>query len=139
MAIVHVREFIFSLRRPDRPTLASTSIILQSSGPACLARKDLLHDGRPARAGNRCETAARSSASCSKTAAMHDFAAALRAAVRLIVSLDPDLVGIVALSLRVSLSASLVALAVGAPIGAALATSRFRGRQAIIVLANALL
>jgi tungstate transport system permease protein len=43
------------------------------------------------------------------------------------------------LSLRVSLSASLIALAIGAPIGALLAISRFRGRQAVIVLVNAFL
>ena len=43
------------------------------------------------------------------------------------------------LSLRVSLTASLIALAIGAPLGAWLAISRFRGRQALIILANALL
>ena len=37
--------------------------------------------------------------------------------MRLIGSLDPELLGIVLLSLRVSLSASLIALAIGAPLG----------------------
>ena len=46
---------------------------------------------------------------------------------------------IVWLSLRVSLSASLIALAIGAPLGIWLAITRFRGRQVLIVLANALL
>ena len=52
---------------------------------------------------------------------------------------DSELIGIVWLSLRVSLSASLIALAIGAPLGIWLAITRFRGRQVLIVLANALL
>jgi tungstate transport system permease protein len=40
---------------------------------------------------------------------------------------------------RVSLTASIVALLIGAPFGALLAIARFRGRQVIIVLTNALL
>jgi tungstate transport system permease protein len=70
---------------------------------------------------------------------MNDFARSVAAALSLIGSLDPELLGIVSLSLRVSLSASLIALAVGAPVGAWLAISRFPGRQAIIVLTNAML
>jgi tungstate transport system permease protein len=70
---------------------------------------------------------------------MHDFAQAVSAALALIAHPDAELVGIVGLSLRVSLTASLIAMAIGAPLGAALAISRFRTRQAIIVLANALL
>ena len=70
---------------------------------------------------------------------MHDFAQAFINAFSLISSLDPELIGIVGLSLRVSLSASIFAMIIGAPIGVLLAISRFRGRQALIVLANALL
>ena len=70
---------------------------------------------------------------------MNDFTHSVAAALALIGSLDAELLGIVWLSLRVSLSASLIALAIGAPLGAWLAISRFRGRQAVIVLANALL
>jgi tungstate transport system permease protein len=70
---------------------------------------------------------------------VHDFSQAARAAIALIGGLDPELVGIVALSLSVSLSASLIAMLIGAPFGGALAVSRFRGRQTVIVLANALL
>jgi tungstate transport system permease protein len=66
---------------------------------------------------------------------MQDFAHALA----LIASFDPEIVGIVALSLSVSLSASLIAMLIGAPLGGALAVGRFRGRQTLIVLANALL
>jgi len=70
---------------------------------------------------------------------MNDFARSIGAALSLIGGLDPELLGIVALSLRVSLAASIVALAIGAPFGAWLAIARFRGRQAIIVLTNAFL
>jgi tungstate transport system permease protein len=70
---------------------------------------------------------------------MNDFTRSVATALSLIGSLDAELFGIVSLSLRVSLSASMIALAVGAPLGAWLAISRFRGRQVIVVLTNALL
>jgi tungstate transport system permease protein len=70
---------------------------------------------------------------------MNDFTRSVGAALSLIAEADPELLGIVALSLRVSLTASIVALLIGAPIGAWLAIVRFRGRQVIIVLTNALL
>jgi tungstate transport system permease protein len=70
---------------------------------------------------------------------MHDFAQAFSAALKLIGSLDPEIAGIVALSLSVSLSAAMIAMVIGAPLGGALAVGRFRGRQTVIVLANALL
>jgi tungstate transport system permease protein len=70
---------------------------------------------------------------------MNDFARSIVAAFTLIGEADPELLGIVALSVRVSLTASIIALLVGAPFGALLAITRFRGRQVIIVLTNALL
>jgi tungstate transport system permease protein len=70
---------------------------------------------------------------------MNDFTRSVGAALSLIGEADPELLGIVALSLRVSLTASIVALLIGAPIGAGLAIARFRGRQVIVVLTNALL
>lgn len=70
---------------------------------------------------------------------MNDFARSVGAAFALIGEADSELVGIVALSVRVSLTASIVALLIGAPFGALLAIARFRGRQVIIVLTNALL
>src|ERR1700746_3495191 len=70
---------------------------------------------------------------------MNDFIDALITAVRLIISLDPELRQIVLLSLAVSLSASVCAFLIGAPAGTALAMYRFRGRGALIVVANALL
>jgi tungstate transport system permease protein len=70
---------------------------------------------------------------------MHDIGQAFLAAVGLIRSLDPELIGIIALSLRVSLSATAIAMLLGAPIGGVLAVSHFPGRQGIVVFANALL
>ena len=70
---------------------------------------------------------------------MNDFARSVAAAFTLIGEADAELLGIVALSVRVSLTASIFALLIGAPIGALLAITRFRGRQVIIVLTNALL
>ena len=70
---------------------------------------------------------------------MNDFTRSVGAALSLIGEADPELMGIVALSLRVSLTASIVALLIGAPIGAWLAITRFRGRLVIIVLTNSLL
>lgn len=70
---------------------------------------------------------------------MNDFAQSIVAAFALIGEADSELIGIVALSVRVSLAASIVALLIGAPFGALLAITRFRGRQVVIVLTNALL
>ena len=70
---------------------------------------------------------------------MDDFARSVVAAISLIGRLDPELLGIVGLSLRVSLSASVIALLIGAPFGAWLAIARFPGRRAIIVITNAML
>ncbi|WP_027546444.1 ABC transporter permease [Bradyrhizobium sp. WSM2254] len=70
---------------------------------------------------------------------MNDFARSVGAAFALIGEADSELLGIVALSVRVSLTASIAALLIGAPLGALFAITRFRGRQIIIVLTNALL
>jgi tungstate transport system permease protein len=70
---------------------------------------------------------------------VEDLALALLLALRLIVSFDPELVGIVGLSLRVSATATLIAFAIGAPLGAALAVWRFPGRGAVVVGVHALL
>jgi tungstate transport system permease protein len=70
---------------------------------------------------------------------MSDFALACAAALTLVAGFDPELMAIVGLSLRVSLSASVIAMLVGAPLGGILAIRRFPGRNAAVVLANALL
>jgi len=60
-------------------------------------------------------------------------------ALQLVLSGDPGLFAIVRLSLLVSLSAVLLAALIGMPIGALMALTRFRGREAAIVLLNALM
>jgi len=52
---------------------------------------------------------------------------------------DPRLWHIVGLSLAVSLSAVAIATVLGMPLGAAIAVGRFPGRQAVIVILNALM
>ncbi|MBY6116457.1 ABC transporter permease [Mameliella alba] len=64
---------------------------------------------------------------------------ALGVAMMLVLSGDADLLEIVGLSLRVSLSATLAACAIGLPLGALIATTRFAGRGAVLVLMNALM
>ena len=60
-------------------------------------------------------------------------------ALNLVLAGDPALFAIVRLSLLVSLSAVAFAAIVGVPFGALLALTRFPGRQAIIVVLNALM
>ncbi len=64
---------------------------------------------------------------------------AFATALRLVLSLDPDLLGIVTLSLQVSLGAVLLAAVIGLPLGAALALWRFPGHGALVVALNALM
>ena len=64
---------------------------------------------------------------------------ALNTALALLVGLDSKLVEIVLLSLRVSLSAVAISALLGLPMGAAIAVSRFPGRQTVIVVLNALM
>jgi tungstate transport system permease protein len=66
---------------------------------------------------------------------MHENASALQ----LVLSGDPALFTIVRLSLLVSLSATLFAAVIGVPAGAFLALTRFRSREAVIVILNALM
>ena len=70
---------------------------------------------------------------------MNDFLGALAVAWQLVLSGDPTLVGIVSLSLSVSLTAVLLASVIGLPLGGALAVLRFPGRNAAVVVVNALM
>ena len=70
---------------------------------------------------------------------MADFLEAFHTAVRLIVTLDPRLVEIVLLSLKVSLLAVVIASAIGFMLGGALAVYRFPGRGAVAALLSALM
>ena len=70
---------------------------------------------------------------------MGEFGQAFLAAGRMLIGLDPDLLGIVSLSLRVSLTAVAVSALVALPAGALLAVARFPGRGAVISVLNALM
>ena len=70
---------------------------------------------------------------------MNEISLAFGEAGRLIVGLDATLTGIVSLSIRVSLTAVVIASMLGLPLGAAIAVGRFPGRQALIVVLNALM
>jgi tungstate transport system permease protein len=67
---------------------------------------------------------------------MDDLWHGLETAAGLLASGDPEVWGIVLLSLRVSLSATLVSLLIGVPLGSALALTRFPGRSLLIGLVH---
>jgi tungstate transport system permease protein len=64
---------------------------------------------------------------------------AITSGLRLVATLDLQLWQIVGLSLAVSLSAVALAAVIGLPLGAAIAVGRFRGRQSVVVVLNALM
>lgn len=68
---------------------------------------------------------------------MNDFGQAFVAAFHLLIELDPDLLGIVGLSLQVSLTATLLAAIVGLILGGAVALYAFPGRGIVKALLNA--
>jgi tungstate transport system permease protein len=70
---------------------------------------------------------------------MSEFGQAFTLALDLLRQADPELVGIVGLSLRVSLGAAALAFVAGAPLGAMLAAIPFSGRTAILIGLNACL
>jgi len=70
---------------------------------------------------------------------MDSFAGILGQAFGLILTLDPDLMEIIGLSLRVTLSAVAIACVIGLPLGAVVGTFRFPGRTVVTVLLNALM
>ena len=68
-----------------------------------------------------------------------DFLAPFIIAADMLLSADPELMGIVGLSLGISFSAVIVSLAVGLPAGAMLASLQFPGRGTLIVVTNTFL
>jgi tungstate transport system permease protein len=60
-------------------------------------------------------------------------------ALQLVLTGDPALFAIVRLSLIVSLSATFIAALIGVPLGSLIALTRFRGREPVIVVLNALM
>lgn len=70
---------------------------------------------------------------------MESIQEAFTLAISLILSGDSDLAEIVGLSLYVSLSATILAGLIGLPLGALVAISRFRFRNVVLVVMNALM
>lgn len=70
---------------------------------------------------------------------MQDFGQAFGLAFHMMVSLDPDLMEIIGLSIKVSLTAMIISCLIGLPLGAVVGMTRFRGRSAAIILLNALM
>jgi tungstate transport system permease protein len=69
----------------------------------------------------------------------HPAPGAFALALRLLLGADAEVMGIIGLSLRVSLTAASVGFAIGLPLGALLATLRFPGRGAAVLVTNTLL
>ena len=70
---------------------------------------------------------------------MNTLTDATAQALRLVATADPNLTGIVLLSLRISLAAVVFGCLIGLPLGAAIAVNDFRGRRAVIVILNGLM
>ena len=61
------------------------------------------------------------------------------AAFRLIISLDPEMVNITLVSLKVSSISTILATVIGVPVGFYIAIRNFRGKRAIVTLLNTLM
>ena len=70
---------------------------------------------------------------------MNEFSNAFRTALQLLVEMDPGLLEVVFLSLRVSLSAVVLAAVLALPLGAFVALTRFPGRRGVVILMNAMM
>lgn len=68
---------------------------------------------------------------------MNTISDAFLLSLQMMAQLDPELLRIIGLSLRVSLTAVIIGSIIGLPLGALLALTRFPGRNACIVLLNA--
>lgn len=70
---------------------------------------------------------------------MDSFWGAFSGAFGLVFTLDPDLMEIIALSMRVTLTAVIISCIIGLPLGAAVGAFRFPGRTLLSVTLNALM
>jgi len=70
---------------------------------------------------------------------MNEFSNAFRTALHLLVEMDPGLLEVVLLSLRVSLSAVILAAVFALPLGAFVALTPFPGRRGVVILMNAMM
>jgi tungstate transport system permease protein len=68
-----------------------------------------------------------------------DFWTPFKLAFDLLLATDPELMGIIGLSLKVSLTAVFISLVIGMPLGAILASKKFMGAQALTVISNTFL
>ena len=62
-----------------------------------------------------------------------------RSALALVISMDPEMLEIVSVSVKVSATSTLLASAVGIPLGFAVSLNHFRGKQMLITVLNTLL
>lgn len=67
------------------------------------------------------------------------LAGGLAEAFRLIARMDPEVMGITRISLKVSAASTLIATVVGVPLGIAVASREFRGKGLVITVLNTLL
>jgi len=70
---------------------------------------------------------------------VNSIAEAAARAFALIVAADPDLIGIVVLSLEICLASVTMSCVVGLPLGAAIAVNEFPGKRLVVVVLNALM
>jgi tungstate transport system permease protein len=70
---------------------------------------------------------------------MEYFADAFNKAVTLMLSFDPELYGIIFLSIRISVIATIISTIIGLPLGAMIGLHKFWGRTALINLTNTLM
>ena len=70
---------------------------------------------------------------------MNPIAEGIREALRLLANLDPEVMSIAGVSLKVSLTSTAAATLLGLPLGFALATREFAGRGVLITFVNTLL
>jgi tungstate transport system permease protein len=140
----HLKPNIFCVARayfrPISPNVSRAGY--RASDIAPIAAGSRLHV--PTAACFRCAHACplqflRAIASAGAGAAMSDIGRAFALALSLVAHPDAELIGIVLLSLGVSIAASAIGFLLGLPIGGWLAATRFRGRTAVLVGANAAL
>lgn len=67
---------------------------------------------------------------------MEYFVEAFNKAISLMLSFDPELYGIIFLSIRISVAATVISTVIGLPLGALVGLNRFWGRNALINLIN---
>ena len=70
---------------------------------------------------------------------MHLIAEGLKKALELLFSLDPEVVSVVVVSLKVSLTATALATFIGVPIGFIIGVHEFRGKRIVTIILNTLM